>query len=84
MGSEPTEEQWETVTMETEQWSQLCEHLELLTLLSLVGGVNTMRTLPPVIHTTSDIEEMGTIRDMELHMLFKGIHYEYSVCTHML
>ena len=39
------EEEWETVTMEREQWAQLCDHLELLTKPALVTGANSYKTM---------------------------------------
>ena len=63
--------------MEREQWAQLCDHLELLTKLTLVTGVKSLQTLPPVLFTTIDEEEWTersslNVSELKIKMFFEG------------
>ena len=74
---EEEEEEWETLTIETEQWANLCEHLELLTNLSLLTGSKALQSLPPVLFVTCEEEEEEEEGSLDLNklrikMLFGG------------
>ena len=72
-------EEWETVTMEREQWAQLCDHIELLTKLTLVTGVKSLQAIPPVLFTTIDVDEWTErssldVSELKIKMFFEGKH----------
>ena len=69
------------MTIETEQWANLCEHLELLTNLSLLTGSKALQSLPPVLFVTCEEEEEEEEGSLDLNklrikMLFGGTDNE--------
>ena len=80
---EEEEEEWEAVSVEKEQWVQLCVKLELLTQLSLLSGVDQLRNSPHVLYVSreqspmdEEEEEEKAILDLsrtKLSMLIEGM-----------
>ena len=80
---EEEEEEWEAVSVEKEQWVQLCVKLELLTQLSLLSGVDQLRNSPHILYVSreqspmdEEEEEEKSILDLsrtKLSMLIEGM-----------
>jgi hypothetical protein len=76
---------WEDVTKETQEWTELCDHLEILTLLSLVvDDVKSLKKFPPIIHVICNEDDSIDEFALDVSKLKFKINFEdekQSVCV---
>ena len=78
-------EEWETVTVEREQWVRLCDLLELLTNLSLLTGVAALREIPSIILVSQELcdDEELCLKGLKFKMLSNGKLYHLHIHVHV-